>query len=65
MAQLIPITHGFTAFRASFSGAGLDVVAGDIALELVIGLCYAVIGLFLFVKMEAAARYRGDLERID
>jgi ABC-2 type transport system permease protein len=40
VSQILPLTHGREAFRAAFAGAGFEVVASDIGLELIIGLGY-------------------------
>ena len=65
ISSFIPITHGFSAFRQSFSGAGIDVVGGEVLLEIVVGLCYAVAGFFVFRFMETMARRRGFLEEAE
>lgn len=65
ISSFIPITHGFSAFRQSFSGAGLEVVGGEVLLEIVIGLCYAVAGFLVFRYVETMARRRGFTEEAE
>ena len=65
ISSIIPITHGFSAFRQSFSGAGLEVVGEEVLLEIVIGLCYAVAGFLVFRFVETMARRRGFLEEAE
>ena len=65
ISSFIPITHGFSAFRQSFSGAGIEVVGEEVLLEIVIGLCYAVAGFSVFRFVETMARRRGFIEEAE
>ena len=65
ISSFIPITHGFSAFRQSFSGAGIEVVGGEVLLEIVVGVTYAVAGFLVFRFVETMARLRGFMEEAE
>ena len=64
ISQVIPVTHGLAAARASFAGAGLADVGGLILTELLIGIVYALVGAVLFRVVEAQAKRLGNLEQM-
>ena len=64
VSQILPVTHGFEAFRDSFAGATVEEVGSSLLLELVVGVSYAVIGYFAFRSLEKAAKRRGTIETI-
>ena len=64
LSQVIPVTHGLAAVRASFAGAGLADVGGLILTELLIGVTYALVGAVLFRVVEAQAKRLGNLEQV-
>ena len=64
VSQVIPVTHGLAAARASFAGAGLAEVGGLILTELLIGITYALVGAVLFRVVEAQAKRLGNLEQM-
>ena len=64
VSQVIPVTHGLAAARASFAGAGLAEVGGLILTELLIGITYALVGAVLFRVVEAQAKRLGNLEQV-
>ena len=64
LSQVIPVTHGLAAARASFAGAGLADVGGLILTELLIGVTYALVGAVLFRVVEAQAKRLGNLEQV-
>ena len=65
ISSIIPITHGFSAFRQSFSGAGFEEVGGEILFEIVVGLTYGIAGFLLFRFVETVARRRGLTEEAE
>ena len=65
VSSVIPITHGFSAFRQSFSGAGFEEVGGEILFEIVVGLTYGIAGFLLFRFVETVARRRGLTEEAE
>jgi ABC-2 type transport system permease protein len=62
ISNLLPFTHGLQAVRMAASGAGLGQVGGLIALEALIGLCYAVLAFALFSYLERTSRRNATLE---
>ena len=64
VSQVIPVTHGLAATRASFAGAGLADVGGLILTELLKGITYALVGVVLFRVVEAQAKRLGNLEQV-
>ena len=62
ISQGLPLTHGLVAFRAAFAGESLATIGNNILLELLVGLCYAVVGVALFRFMEREAKRRGVLD---
>lgn len=64
MSQIIPVTNGLAATRASFAGAGLPDVGGLILAELLVGITYALVGAMLFRWVEARAKRLGNLDQV-
>ena len=62
VGQLLPFTHGLQAIRQAADGAGLDQVGGLIAIELLIGIVYAVAAFALFQLLERSARRNATLD---
>jgi ABC-2 type transport system permease protein len=62
VGQLLPFTHGLQAIREAAEGAGLGQVGGLIALELLIGIVYAVAAFALFSLLERSARHNATLD---
>ena len=63
MSQILPLTHGLDAFRSAFAGAGFEVIADDIVLELGIGMGYLVTGFGIFKAFERSARRSGVFDQ--
>lgn len=63
MAQGLPFTHAIKAARLLADGASLGSVSGLVATELLVGLCYAVVGYGLLRFMEVQSRRYATLER--
>ena len=63
IAQVMPITHGFLALKASLTGASFAAVQGELLRELLVALGYAVIGYIGFRLVEREVKVRGTLER--
>ena len=61
LTQLLPLTHGLSATRLLFDGQ-LEGVPGLLAIELLIGMLYAVVGYLLFAVVERTARAQGTLD---
>jgi ABC-2 type transport system permease protein len=62
VGQLLPFTHGLQAIREAAEGAGLGQVGGLIALELLIGVVYALAAFALFSLLERSARQNATLD---
>ena len=62
VSKILPITHGLAAFREAFDGSGVTSVGGDLLLELLVGLGYAIVGPLLFMLLEVDAKRRGAYE---
>ena len=64
ISQIIPVTNGLAAARASVAGAGLAEVGGLILAELLVGITYALVGAVLFRLVEARAKRLGNLDQV-
>jgi len=62
VGNLLPFTHGLEAVRQAAAGAGLDEVGGLIAIEVVVGIAYAVLAFALFSYLERSARRNATLD---
>lgn len=62
ISQGLPVTHGVEAARDLVAGASLVDVAPTLAAELLVGLVYATVGLFLVRLFEVEARRGASLE---
>jgi ABC-2 type transport system permease protein len=62
ISQLLPFTHGLEAVRQAADGAGLDRVGGLIALELAVGIAYAIAAFLLWSFLERSARQNATLD---
>ena len=62
LAQGIPVTHGVEAARELVSGSSVVDVAPLLGAELLVGLAYAAVGLFLVRLFEVEARRGASLE---
>jgi ABC-2 type transport system permease protein len=62
-AAYLPLTHGIAAARRLAAGAPPATVAGQIGVEFLIGVGYAVIGLLLLRAFENESRRRSTLDR--
>jgi ABC-2 type transport system permease protein len=62
-AAYLPLTHGIAAARRLAGGAPLSAVDGQIGVELLIGVVYAVAGLLLLRFFEYESRRRSTLDR--
>jgi ABC-2 type transport system permease protein len=60
--RALPLTHGIRAAREIAAGAGLTEVRGLLAIEVLIGLSYAVVGYALLRVFEAESRRRASLD---
>jgi ABC-2 type transport system permease protein len=62
ISNLLPFTHGLEAVRQAAAGADLGQVGGLIAIEGLIGVGYAILGLILFTALERSARANATLD---
>jgi ABC-2 type transport system permease protein len=62
-AAYLPLTHGIAAARSLAAGAPSSAVAGQIGVEFLIGVVYAVVGLLLLRVFEDESRRRSTLDR--
>ncbi len=62
LGNILPLTHGVTAFREAFSGAGPASVGMRLLWELAVGVSYGLLGYLCFRAVEADARRRGAYE---
>lgn len=62
LSQAIPLTRSITAARAIIAGAPLQEIAPLLALDLLVGIAYALAGFLLFRAFEFQARRHGALE---
>ncbi len=62
VGNLLPFTPGLQAVRLAADGAGLDQVGGLIAVELLIGVIYAVLAFLLFRVLERSSRQNATLD---
>ena len=65
IAHALPITHGLVAFRDSLAGAGFGDVIGNLVLEAVVGLGYALVGYVGFLFVERELKLRGTMDQQD
>jgi ABC-2 type transport system permease protein len=63
MAQGLPFTHAIKAARLLADGSSLGSVSGLVGTELLVGLCYALVGYALLRFMEVQSRRHATLER--
>ena len=57
-----PVTHGVEAARGLVAGESLSDVVPLLGAELLVGVCYATVGLFLVRLFEVEARRGASLE---
>jgi ABC-2 type transport system permease protein len=62
IGHLLPFTHGLEAVRQAADGAGLDRVGGLIAIELGVGIAYALAAFLLWSFLERSARQNATLD---
>ena len=62
IAQGLPVTHGVEAARGLVAGESLADVVPLLGAELLVGVCYATVGLFLVRLFEVEARRGASLE---
>lgn len=62
--DFLPLTRAITAAREVVAGARLADVSGLLAVELVVGVVYALLGFGLFRWIEFQARRRGTIDRM-
>ncbi|HET7685108.1 MAG TPA: ABC transporter permease [Candidatus Limnocylindria bacterium] len=62
IGNLLPFTHGLEAVRQAADGAGIGQVGGLIAVEVLIGVAYAVVAFGLFSYLEMSARANATLD---
>jgi ABC-2 type transport system permease protein len=62
MSEVVPLAHGIDALRQAYEGAGLAAIRGDLALEALVGLGWAVLGYACFRAIEQYARRTGSYE---
>ena len=62
VGNMLPFTHGLAAVRQAADGAGLSQVGGLIAIELGIGVAYALLAFGLFSFLERSARRNATLD---
>ena len=60
LGAALPTTHALGGLREAFDSASLASVGGDLALEALVGVTYALLGYMLFRAVEAHARRSGD-----
>lgn len=63
IGEAVPMTHGLAATRAALAGQ-LSVVPGQLGWELLVGACYALVGVALFRYAEWHARRAGTLDLV-
>ena len=63
IAQVLPISHGFLALKASLTGASFAAVQDELLLEVLVALGYAIVGYAGFRLVEREVKIRGTLER--
>jgi ABC-2 type transport system permease protein len=63
-AQGIPVTHGAKATRELIAGASFTHVGGLLAAEVLVGVCYALVGIAALAFFEHDARVRATLELV-
>jgi ABC-2 type transport system permease protein len=62
VGELLPFTHGLEAIRQAADGAGIDRVGGLIAIELGVGIAYAIAAFLLWTFLERSARQNATLD---
>lgn len=62
VGNLLPFTHGLAAIRQAADGAGLSQVGDLIAIEVLVGMAYAVLAFALFNFLERSARRSATLD---
>ncbi len=62
-SKILPVTNGLFALRASFNGASLSAISGDIVREFITGIVYFIIAYFAFMWFERRVKRTGTLER--
>jgi ABC-type polysaccharide/polyol phosphate export permease len=62
ISEVMPMTHALEGIREGFSGASLVAFSEELALELLVGSIYAVIGFVLFRLLEGYIRSSGAYE---
>lgn len=63
ISKILPVTNGLFAMRATFAGAPLAEVSGDILREVITGLVYYVIAFIGFLYFERVVKHTGSLDR--
>jgi ABC-type polysaccharide/polyol phosphate export permease len=59
IGEAMPVTHALEGLRAAYAGAGIGAISGNLALEALVGLAYAVAGYAAFRAVEVYARRSG------
>jgi ABC-2 type transport system permease protein len=62
--EVLPLTHGIRAIRELAAGAGPGRAYGQLLTEVLIGVCYAIVGYALLRLFEAESRRRACLDRV-
>jgi ABC-2 type transport system permease protein len=62
IAQGLPLTHGLLGWRLLLSGGSFRSAAGDIAVELCLGLCWLAVAVVLLQRSVFLGRRQGTLE---
>lgn len=63
VSEYLPLTHGIAAARRLADGARIGPVAGQIGLELIVGVAYAALGFALLQVFERESRRTASLDR--
>jgi ABC-2 type transport system permease protein len=59
ISEVMPMSHALDGLRLAFAGGSLGEASGDFGLELLVGLCYAMVGYAMFRLLERYIRRSG------
>jgi ABC-type polysaccharide/polyol phosphate export permease len=61
--RFLPMTNGLMSLKATFAGATVAVVSGDLLREALVGIGYLMVGFLCFIIFEHIARRTGIMDR--
>jgi ABC-2 type transport system permease protein len=64
VANILPVTHGLQAVRDLLDGAAASVILENVALEILVGLCWLTVAILVIDRMADAGRRDGSIDLV-